>query len=64
MSAPVRLVAFAVVVVLGLGGGYALGAAVGPFEGDTTPAHEMTSTTVPATASTLPDEAHEQEHGS
>ncbi|CAN5554585.1 hypothetical protein BH10ACT3_BH10ACT3_04410 [soil metagenome] len=32
MNAPARLVAFAGVVVIGLGGGYAVGAAVGPID--------------------------------
>ena len=61
MSTPVRLVGFALVVLLGLGGGYAVGAAVGPLDTgtDTAPAHSTNSSTT-STTSTV----HEQEHGS
>jgi hypothetical protein len=40
MSTPGRLVAFAAVVLLGLGGGYAVGAAVGPIDAPPPPAHD------------------------
>jgi hypothetical protein len=69
MSTPVRLVGFALVVLLGLGGGYAVGAAVGPIDTAGTPAHgsnpsptsaPTTSAASSATASTV----HDSEHGS
>jgi len=65
MSTPVRLVGFVFVVVLGLGGGYAVGAAVGPLDTDPAPAHLGDTSTVPTT-STIPTTTtgHEPEHGS
>ena len=64
MSTPVRLVGFALVVALGLGGGYAVGAAVGPLDTGSAPVHRS-DTSPTSTASTIPTTTgHEPEHGS
>lgn len=57
MSVPARLLAFVAVLGLTFGGGWAIGAAVGPFD-DTSPAtqhapqHPATTTTEPSHTST------------
>ncbi len=51
MSTAARLGAFAVAALLALGGGYAVGAVVGPLDAsDPAPAHAPTHPTPPTTA--------------
>jgi len=52
VTAPARLGAFGLVLAIALGGGAALGRAVGPL--DTTEADDPHTTPVPATTTTAP----------